>query len=139
GDAYEMRARIFAAFRELVSRVATRRPLVLAIDDVQWADADTLALLGELLAPPSPPPLLLLCTRRIEEGTDRASVAPIALPGDVRTVRIGGLSETEIAALAARLSGEAQLGHAEVRALVDESGGHPLFLQELMRRRASGD
>lgn len=146
GDASELRARIFGAFRELVTQVAKRQRLVLAVDDVQWADGDSLALLGDLLAPPSPPPLLLVCTRRFSEGETaadregpRASVpSPIALPGDLRVVRLGGLTDDEMTSLASHLSTDADLGEAEVRVLAKESGGHPLFLQELMRSRARG-
>ena len=140
GDASELRARIFGAFRELVARVTHERTLVLWIDDVQWADGDSLALLSDLLAPPSPPPLLLLYTRRLLDGEmSGADATPIpALPGDPRVVSLAGLSDDELVSLASGLAHDAPIGEAELRILTKESGGHPLFLQELLRRRARG-
>ena len=141
GSPNELRARIFEAFRELVTRLAERRPVVLAIDDVQWADGDTLALLTELLAPPFPPRILLLCARRLtEEESLRPSLPPaVRLSGDVRRIRVGALLSEEVAELAAHLSRATGIERAALDALTAESGGHPLFLQELVRLNARGD
>jgi hypothetical protein len=121
----EMRTRAFLALRKLLGRLCQFQPLVLFIDDFQWADGDSLVLLADLLHPPDPPPLLLVATVRTSETPAVAAIA--GLPGDVRNLTIGNLSAEESRSLVV------ELGGAREPAIADESRGHPLFLQELVR------
>ncbi|HTM23524.1 MAG TPA: serine/threonine-protein kinase, partial [Kofleriaceae bacterium] len=70
-DPVELRRRLFAAVRGLFGRLAEARTLVVAIDDLQWADADSLALLAELMRPPDAPQLLLVATVRSDLAATR--------------------------------------------------------------------
>ena len=57
-----------AALRGLVTRVAAQRTLIVAIDDMQWGEADSGAVLAELLRPPDAPALMLVgCYRKGDE------------------------------------------------------------------------
>jgi tetratricopeptide (TPR) repeat protein len=126
----ELRRRAFAAVRELVSRLSDRYRIVVFIDDWQWADVDSVALLFEVLRVPEAPCVLVVLTQR---GPSVAATQP-KHPGDVRTLALPALSERESRDLVDKLISAAApaLGvHAE--ALCREAGGHPLFLQELSR------
>ena len=133
----EGRARLFASLRDLFARLAAHRHLVLVIEDIQWADGDSLALLASMLHPPGAPPLLLLTTARTVAGEG----VMLGLPGDVRSVVVGRLTPEEGTELAGALLESA--GRADplaVASLAAEAGGHPLFLEELVRHaRLEGD
>jgi hypothetical protein len=119
--AVESRGRFFETIRELFTKLGARRTLVLFVDDLHWADADSLALLAEILRPPSPPRMLFLATSR--------PGAP--LPPATISVPVGPLGHGDIATLTRTLLGE---GHARAAAAVAaESHGHPLFALELAR------
>ena len=126
-DMHETRARLFATVRELLTKLGERSTLVLVIDDLHWADPDSLALLAELLRPPLPPRLLLVATARPD--------APLAsLPGEVATIDLGRLPGEEAVALARLLLGGEELGGEDVAgAIAAEARGHPLFVDELVR------
>jgi eukaryotic-like serine/threonine-protein kinase len=120
---YDVRKLVFDELRALIARVARLRFLVLVVDDLQWAGEDSLALLSALLAPPRPPPLLLVCTTR---GAARAH----ELPGVVHRVRLPPLDPASTMELVRSVLGR---GHEAARAIAGESGGHPLFAAELAR------
>jgi hypothetical protein len=135
-----IRARVFAELRELFVRVASKRRLVVTIDDLQWADLDSLALLAELLRPPSPPLLLVATVRNATTRNRRQTEvleAVSRLPGDVRHLHLDTLPAPDARALAEQLvaQGSVPLSPADVDAILVEAHGHPLFLDELVRHR----
>ncbi|HWO25319.1 MAG TPA: AAA family ATPase [Kofleriaceae bacterium] len=143
-DPVELRARAFTALRELLGRLAERRPVVVQIDDLQWADADSLELLASVMARPEAPPLLLVLTSRPpREATDGASTAAAlarvrALSG-LRLLELSPLPRAEAVALAERLFAEsaaATATPASAAAVAAEAAGHPLFIDALVRHTA---
>jgi serine/threonine protein kinase len=129
-DPQELRARIFAVLRRLLTRLGERQPLVIAIDDAQWADEDSLALLREVTRPPGAPRMLLIVT-------SRGIGAPAGLPGDVRTLHLGALPPEHARELAWQLLGRlAPSSRGTAESIAAESGGHPLFIDELVRHGA---
>jgi len=137
-DPQELRRRAYAALRELLARLGDRRPLVVAIDDLQWGDGDSLAVLSEILRPPDTPAMLLLACYRSEDSANpvlRAALTPPGAQGlDCRELSVGTLSPDDAHALARHMLGVVG-GDAEGRArwIASESGGNPLFVAELAR------
>jgi hypothetical protein len=138
----ELRARVFQGVRELFRRVARTRPVVIAIDDLQWADADSLSLLREVLRAPDEPQLLFIGTvRHGTVGHARSGDYTLELPGIVRHVRLTTLPAADAEELAAQLlreAGELSPTADQVRNIVEDAKGHPLFIDEIVRQRAGG-
>ena len=66
-DPREIQRPAFDAARGLFERLSDERPTVVFIDDLQWSDTDSAHLLSALLAPPSPPNILLIASYRTED------------------------------------------------------------------------
>lgn len=140
-DLVELRQQAFGAFRELLARLARRKPLVLFIDDAQWGDADSTAMLAGLLRPPDPPPVMWIVCYRGEEGEATPllrTLRPSEFASDSE-VLFTELALKELALHEARdltyrlLGADPDAARAEV--IVRESGGNPFFLYELARSR----
>ena len=145
-DKQELRERAFRALRELLTRLGDRKTLVLHIDDFQWGDLDSVALLEDLLRPPDPPALLLIvCYRSEDEGTSpalRAMLESSASGGwgmDVRQIDVGPLSREDARQLAlALLPPESPHAEGLSDAIARESSGNPYFVDALVRHLQAG-
>jgi eukaryotic-like serine/threonine-protein kinase len=141
-DAHLLRQRAFSALRELLSRLADARPLVLFIDDVQWGDEDSARLLVELVTPPDPPSFLLVLTCRSDEMATSpllASLRTMTTAAEVaratKTLEVGPLPADDARALVRSWLGPERGGHVDT--VLAEAAGNPYFLRELARLEAS--
>jgi tetratricopeptide (TPR) repeat protein len=137
-DRATLRAHALSALRELFERLAETYEIVIVIDDLQWADAESLALLTELSRPPEAPPLMLIVTARDPEEcpveVQNALDTLTEQAGIGKRIRLEGLPLADAQRLA-----EALLEAGEVSMYMDgaqiarEAEGHPLFIDALVR------
>jgi DNA-binding SARP family transcriptional activator/class 3 adenylate cyclase len=125
------RSEAFAAWRGFLEALAARRPLVLVVEDLHWADEALLAFLEHLLDWASAVPLLLVCTAR-PELYDQA-------PGwgggtrNATTIALSPLSDEETARLLSALLAQSVLPAELQRRLVLRAEGNPLYAEEFIR------
>ncbi|MGH3901802.1 MAG: helix-turn-helix transcriptional regulator [Pseudonocardiaceae bacterium] len=122
------RRRLFTAVRALLVQLARHRPLVLALDDLQWADGGSVELLSHLLRrPPAGPVLLALAYRPRQVGAALASAIDTT-SGAIR-LELGPLSAPAASSLLDRLG--LSLPPVACADLHTASGGNPCYLLAL--------
>jgi eukaryotic-like serine/threonine-protein kinase len=146
-DQQELRRRAFGALRELLKRLGDRKPLILAVDDLQWGDIDSAILLADLICSTQPPILLFIGCFRSEDLERSAFLSEIrksigAGPGplDHRELAVEALTQSEARELTLALLGrDDAVSRAQAHMVGRESGGNPLFIDELVRHIQSGE
>ena len=140
-DAKELRNLAFVSFRDLLVRMARMQPMVIFIDDLQWADRDSFALLRTLMQQPGAPALLLVATCRPFTDGDPGILASLLReveeqPG-VEKIALGPLSPENTRALVGSLVDaddiEPTIRRRIADTVVSEAGGNPFFAVELVK------
>ena len=128
------RARLFAAVTELVAALAADRPLLLVLDDLQWADDDTLLLVRHLLRRAGSAPVLVVAISRdhdLDPGSALAEVVhALDRDGWVRRVALRGLDESDVRRLLGHLLGAGD-HRAVARRVLAETAGNPFLVTEV--------
>jgi ATP/maltotriose-dependent transcriptional regulator MalT len=117
----------------LTSNLAARKPLVIAVDDAQWADQPSLRFLAYLARRIQGLPALIVVARRANEPASEAELFEEAETGShARIVKPAPLSEHAVAHLVrgALASGAHDRFCSACRRA---SGGNPFFLRELLQ------
>jgi serine/threonine protein kinase len=131
-DPHEVRRLAFGALRELLKGLAASSPVVIHIDDAQWIDRESLALLSFLLLGDAAPQLLLVFTQRPSQGDPLQEVVATAARGaiSIDLTPLGVEHSRQLAAELLRRRGADSPDLADAAA--KKSGGHPLFIHELV-------
>ena len=116
---------LYWAFRRLLETLAREQPVLLVLDDVQWAEPAFLDLIEYLAGWARDAPILVCCLAR----SDLADVRP-AWAG-TPTVRLAPLQRDDARELLENLGGPLDEDAAD--ALGRATGGNPLFLEEMLR------
>ena len=119
-----------------IGEVASIRPLALLIDDVQWADDDTLRLLRYAVRSVADRPIFLLLTIRPDEFASVTEavnlIADMERMGLVRRARLGRFSSVETSELLKRVLG-GPVEPESAASMQVQSEGVPFIVEELAR------
>ncbi|ALG13306.1 BTAD domain-containing putative transcriptional regulator [Kibdelosporangium phytohabitans] len=131
-DPVAARFRLHQAAR---SQLASRGRSLVVLDDVHWADEETLALLASVVVDPIPAPVLVVATYRTRE-------APTTLLGRVARaeptrVYLGGLAASDVPAVVRAATG-LDVDEPTAAVIHRRSSGNPFFVRELARLLAAG-
>ena len=137
------RVQLFEAVLDALERVARQAPLVLVIEDLQWADRSTLDLLSYLAMVIREGPILLVATVRSDEIRDRnpllAHLAELERMDEVDRIELGPLRRRDIRDMVERTMGR-DAPDELVDALLERTDGNPFFVEQLLdARREAAD
>lgn len=129
---------LFERVVAVIGQVAARRPVVLVIDNLQRADVASLRLFDHLVARMPRGTVLVGALRDRAPGSElsRTLAAASRVPGH-RRIRLGPLSEAEVAELVRRETGE-DPSPGVARTIHARTAGNPFFVRELSRLLAGG-
>lgn len=118
-----------AAFR-LLRALADEQPVVLVVEDLHWADEETLGALAHLVAHLERARLAVVLTARPAEPGASPGVAAVLAACD-RTVELGGLGPAEVATMAAACRGTDEVPAELLDRLLASADGLPLLVEDL--------
>ncbi len=124
-DSGDRSAALTRAVRHLLGGLASRRPLVVWIDALQFADTPSLQLMARLLAHTYEAALMVVMCSRADDRVEE-------LLGGVPRIDLEELDEDERRELIAARFGDARVAHDIQQAIVHRAGGNPFFLIELI-------
>ena len=114
------------------------RPLLLTVEDVHWAGAETLRLLGFLAVELAEAPVTLVLTTRPEQSPGLVGLlSTLARQPWFRRLDLAELDAPDARALALRIGGNLSPGDLDL--VVERAGGNPFFVGETARLIAAGD
>jgi len=119
----EQQRAIFAAMHELIERLTAKRPVVLVLEDLHWADATSLHLTAHLARLAAARPLLILATCR--PGTE-VPLLGSALVNHLTLAPLPPHAERELAGSFVGAAASSEI----LDAILDGTEGNPLFLEE---------
>jgi predicted ATPase/class 3 adenylate cyclase len=122
------------AVRRLFEALARRRPLVVVLDDVHWAEPTFLDLVEHVVAAARAVPLLVVCLARPELLDARPTWQ--ASSDNATIVRLGPLAEREARELLMGVLGGAVVAEATGSRVLAAAEGNPLFLEQLLAMQA---
>jgi DNA-binding SARP family transcriptional activator len=127
-------ARLHDAIAHAIRSLASPRPLLLVLEDVQWAGSATIEALGAIVRDCARAPVLIVATCRDEEvpvdHPVRALLRSLPLSANAEEMELDRLGESDVVALLARIGGLRDRPDALARELYAHSEGNPLFLSE---------
>jgi class 3 adenylate cyclase/tetratricopeptide (TPR) repeat protein len=137
----DRRGEAFSAWRHYFEAMAERRPLVVVVEDLHWADESLLDFLDELVDWVTDVPLLVVGTARPELLERRPGWGGGKL--NAITLALRPLTDEQTALLLARLLERPVLDAEEQQALLERAGGNPLYAEQFaelfLERGAAGE
>jgi class 3 adenylate cyclase/tetratricopeptide (TPR) repeat protein len=136
------RYRLFDAVASWLAAVSADEPLLVVLDDLQWAAKPTLMLLRHVVRSADPVRLLVVGTYRDTElGHDHPLVdllADLRRQGSAERLSLPGLDSAGVAAFMEQAAGHRLDGDdlALARAIHTETEGNPFFVREVLRHLA---
>jgi predicted ATPase len=127
---------LIEALARALWRVAGGAPLVVVLEDLEWADAASLAALDALLPKLAQGPALIFCTHHADWSHDWPDIARHA------QLFLGPLAHGESTRLIAALAADRALAPATIEALAFAAGGNPLLIEQAtlaILERGEGD
>lgn len=132
----QARYRFFASLADYLDRLAARRPLVLLLDDLQWADPSSVLALEHVADQLASQRILLVGTYRSAEVEGNLAVAQalarLSRSQATKRIPLEGFTLDDTTALAEAVSGNA-LPPAISASIQDRTDGNPFFVRELVR------
>lgn len=135
-DPQALRAQYLAALRQLLRALAARRPLVLILENLHWADPSSIQLLIHLLPLVSSTSLLLCLVTRADRdapGWKLVVAARETIGGSLSELTLDTLSERDSQHLIASLLQSETLPGRVGDLILSKAEGNPLFIEEVIR------
>ncbi len=127
---------LFQSVAEVMGREARTRPQLLVLEDLQWADESSLALLIHLANRVAQLPVVIIGTYR--EGYSENNPAFVRsleelIRMGILPLKLGGLSKDATAQMVHELSQRQAAPESLVSLIFEESQGYPFFVEEVYR------
>lgn len=132
----EMKRRIFSVMLEILEMIAQQAPIVISVDDLQWADSASVEFLMHLFQVADRLPVLFLCSFRPHHTSPAWTLkqaAEMSFSHRYTQVNLSPLSELESSGVIEQLLGGAGMPENVRGMILRKSEGNPFFMEEVVR------